>query len=633
MTVTGKARRAVAAALALAATAPMLSACFEEPSAHEAVRDFLVGWQRGDYAAAARRTDGDEKVVSKALEDAKLQLDAASFRFQVRGMRRAADEVEADFEAEVDLGENNPLWEYEGVLPLHLVDGRWKVRWSPSVLHPQLREGQRFAVDVDPEGRQPILDRNNDPLQEEATLHVAYVIPAELKNPDELCEQLAKVTGFPQDRLLSRIRSAQPNVQVPLVTFGRTRFAQLRAQLTAIPGIRLDEQKQALAPDSPTQIVGTVTAVTAEAVQQLGGPQRAGDTVGRTGLQKAYQEHLTGSTSTRVITVDLKTLREVAELKKWEPDRSTSSVHTTLDRATQKAADAALVTGASPGMLVAVQASTGQVMAVAGTKEYHQEKDALAGRFPAGTTFSIMAVEGMLKARISPKQKIACPAERSVGGADFRQQGSPAGTTASLQANFAMGCATALASLARRIDGAELAASAHRFGIESSWTLPLKGFSGSVKPLKNDAATARAIAGQNVSVSPLSMALVAGAVASGTWRPPVLVTEPKTLDPSAEIDPAKAPRQPSPVPIDEKAIDTLKTFMRAGVTAGSARAAAAPGDPVHGITAAASQGQKPLAWFVGWQGDIAVAVLTQSADPTASASVAGRFFQGLNAGL
>ncbi|MER6169643.1 penicillin-binding transpeptidase domain-containing protein [Streptosporangium sp. NPDC001681] len=629
MTVRGRARRAASAALALAVTAPMLSACFEEPSAHEAVRDFLIGWQTGDYAAAAKRTDGDEKVVSKALEDAKLQLDAASFRFNVKSMRRAADEVEADFDAEVDLGENNPLWEYEGKLPLHLVDGSWKVRWSPSVLHPQLREGQRFAVKVTPEGRQPILDRNRDPLQEKAILHVASVIPANLKNDeaDKLCQRLSKITGFPHDRLLSRIRSAQPNLQVPLVTFGRTKFGQLRAQLEAIPGIILSQQEQSVAPASPTQIVGTVTAVTPETEQQLGGPQRAGDTVGRAGLQKAYQENLTGSTDTRVITVDLKTLK-VTELKKWRPDRSTSPVQTTLDRAHQKAADSALLGGS--GMMVAVQASTGDILAVSSTNEYNQEKHALAGRFPAGTTFSIMSVEGMLKARISPKQKLACPADRTVAGVAFHQEGAPIGVTPTLQANFATGCVTALASLARRIDGSELASAAAKFGIEAPWALPLKGFSGSMRPLKNDAATAKALAGQNVLVSPLSMALVAGAVASGTWRPPVLVTDPRTTDPTTETEPYKAP---DPIKLDDKTVDTLRTFMRSGVTAGSARAAAAPGDPVHGITAVASQNRKPFAWFVGWQGDVAVAVLMQSPDPTAGAAAAGRFFQGLHAGL
>jgi cell division protein FtsI/penicillin-binding protein 2 len=226
---------------------------------------------------------------------------------------------------------------------------------------------------------------------------------------------------------------------------------------------------------------------------------------------------------------------------------------------------------------------------------------------------------------MNPKQKLACPSERSVGGARFRQAGPPAGETPSLQANFATGCVTALASLARKIGSADLTTSAAQFGIGAPWTLPLKAFSGSMKPLTTDAATAKAIAGQNVLVSPLSMALVAGAVDSGTWRPPVLVTDPKTLDPSVEAAPSK---EPDPIKIDEKTVETLRTFMRSGVVAGSARAAAAPGDPVHGITAVATRDRKPMAWFVGWQGDVAVAVLTASEDPTAGAAVAGRFFRG-----
>ncbi|MBG0828126.1 penicillin-binding protein [Planomonospora sp. ID67723] len=627
---TGRTRRTVAAALTLAVTAPMLSACFEEPSAHEAVRDFLVGWQTGDYATAARRTDGDAQKVRRALEDAKIHLDAASFRFALKGISRTGDQVQADFAAEVDLGENNPLWEYDGRLPLHLVDGEWKVRWSPGVLHPELREGQRFAVKVDPEDRYPIEAQDRDPLQELANLHVASVIPAKLNDPEKVCEQLSKVTGFPKDRLLSRIMSAVPNDQVPLVTFGRTRFAQLRPELEAIGGIQFSIREQPVAPASPKQIVGTVTAVTPETELLLGGPQRAGDTVGRDGLQKAYQEYLTGSTETSVVTVDLKTLETVTELAKWRPGRTAAPVRTTLDRRVQQAADSALATGAR-GMVVAVQGSTGEVRAVSSTKEYHQEEDALDGEFPAGTTFSIMAVEGLLKAQVNLKQKIACPADRTVGGARFRQPLPPAGSEPTLQGNFANACVTALASLARRVGPAELTASAEKFGIGAPWTLPLKSFSGSMQPLKNDAATAKAIAGQNVSVSPLSMALVAGAVASGTWRPPILVIDPKTPTLPAETD---QPAKPvPPVGLDEKTVTTLRSLMRTAVTSGSARAAAAPGDPVHGVTAAASRAGKPLSWFVGWQGDVAVAVLVESSDPGAGAAVAGRFFQNLRAGV
>ena len=79
------------------------------------------------------------------------------------------------------------------------MDGSWKVRWSPAVLHPQLHEGQRFAVDVTAQERQPIVDRKGEALQGEATLYVASVIPATVRGPaEEVCERLSKITGLPR---------------------------------------------------------------------------------------------------------------------------------------------------------------------------------------------------------------------------------------------------------------------------------------------------------------------------------------------------------------------------------------------------------------------------------------------------
>jgi cell division protein FtsI/penicillin-binding protein 2 len=617
-----RARRTTAAALALAVLGPTLSACFEEPSAHEAVREFLVGWQSGDYLTAARRTDGDPQVVARAIRDVGLQLDAASFRFKIKSITREDDTSTAAFEAEIDLGENNPLWVYDSTLPLHLVDGSWKVRWSPSVLHPELHEGQRFAVDPTLTGRQPVLDRAGDPLQEDAELYVAGVTPARLKDPAKVCEQLAKVTGFAQDRLLSKILSAPPTTVVPLVTFGRTKYAQLRDRLAAIPDLVIDTQRQPVAPAPPKQIVGRVSAVTPEDEQRLGGAQRAGDSVGLGGLQKAYQEQLTGSMGTRVITLDARSGEEVAEIKEW-PGRSNSSVRTTIDSRIQNAAEVA-VAGTNPVALVAVDATTGEVRAV-GTSEMHQEKDALAGKFPAGTAFSVVAADALLKSGLDPKQKLACPARRSVAGVEFQQVGGPVGEAPSFQANFASGCVTGLAALARVVDANELAAGAAAFGIGSPWRLPLNSFSGSMPALPDDAAKAKAIAGLNVRVSPLAMALVAGAVASGTWRPPTLVTQPTTL--GSETDGEAAP-PPQAVRLDEKSVRALRTLMRAGVTSGTAGAASLPGERVYGIASApfATDKHKRLQWFVGWHGEVAVAVLAADADP---AAIAGNFFRGI----
>lgn len=610
-------RRTLAATVTLAIASMTLTGCFEEASPHDAVRDFLVGWQSNDYELAASRADGDPAVVRKALSDAKLQLDAASFRFRIKSVQVTGDESQAEFGVEVDLGDNNPLWTYDSVLPLRLDDGRWKVKWSPAVLHPQLKEGQRFAVKAKPKPRQPVLDRGGDPLQQDMFLYVAGVVPAQLGDrAEEVVKQLSQITGYAEDRLLSRIRSAPPNETVPLITFGRTRYQSVRQKLDAIPEVKTVTEKQPVDPASPKQIVGRVSALTPETEQKLGGPQRAGDSIGQSGLQQAYQGYLTGSTETQVIILDLNTGEEVASLQQW-PGRQNRSVQTTIDSGVQVAAERA-VSSTRASALVAVDSSTGEIRAVS-TRGLHQQNDALAGRFPAGTAFSIVAADAILKAGVQTKQKLPCPAERTVGGARFVSAAQVTGSSPTFQQNFAAGCVTALASLARRVTGDDLARSAENFGIGLPWQLPLKSFSGSRPAFDGDAAKAKAIAGQNVEVSPLSMALVAGAVASGTWRPPVLVTAPDTPDAADEVTPAP---QPPPRQLDPQVREALTAMMRAGAQGTPAQAGSGR---VHGVTSAAT-GKENDAWFVGWQGDLAIAVFTRNYNP---AAVAGSFFAAL----
>lgn len=620
----GRLRRTLAATATLAVACTTLTACFDESSPHDAVRDFLVGWQSGDYELAAARTDGDLAAVRKALAGVKLELDAASFRFKIKSIALDGDTSRADFRAEVDLGDNNPLWIYDGSLPLHLVDGVWKVRWSPAVLHPQLKDGQRFAVDPKPNPRRPVIDRAGEPLQSPQFLYVAGVVPAQLGDQaEEVVERFSSVTGFARDRLLSRIRSSPPSQFVPLATFGGTRYQSMKGKLDAIEQLTVERQPQPFAPKDPKDIIGRVSALTPETEQKLGGPQRAGDSVGQSGLQKAYQDHLTGSTQTRVVILD-QSGREVVLLQEW-PGRENQEVRTTIDSAIQSAAERA-ITPTGTSALVAVDKRTGEIRAVA-TKDLGQEKDALAGRFPAGTAFSIVATDALIKAGVSTKLRLSCPAERTVGGARFVEAGQLAGgtngaggTSRTLQENFAKGCVTALASLARRVDAGALAQSARVFGIGQRWRLPLASFSGAMPALSSDADKAKAIAGQNVEVSPLSMALVAAAAGSGTWRPPVLVTDPKTPGSAAET--ASVP-SPQPMNLDPAVRTALTAMMRAGAAGTPAQAGSGR---VYGVTAPAGEESSRQRWFVGWQGDVAIAVLARNYDP---AAVAGAFFASL----
>ncbi|WP_283138423.1 penicillin-binding transpeptidase domain-containing protein [Rhizohabitans arisaemae] len=596
-------RRLLAATLACTVTGTTLTGCFAEPSPQDAVKQFLVGWQNGAYDEAARRTDADPKVVAKALEQASFQLDVASFRFSLLSLNFDGENAEARFESRVDLGENGPPWTYQGKLPLRLIDGAWKVRWSPEIIHPQLKPGQRLAVIETPAYRQAVEDRTGKSLQENATIYVAGVYPAKLKNPATTATQLAKVTGFAQDRLLGKIRSAPPNDFVALATFDRARYGKLSSGLGSIPGLTIAEDRAPVAPTHPVHIVGTVGAVTP---QQLGGPHQAGDTVGKTGLQRRYEDRLAGSTSVKVVTLDGQG-REVATLASWEAKKN-APVKTTIDSAVEAAAQQSIL-GQFPTALVAVEASTGRILAIGSNGDLHQERDVLAGRYPPGTAFSIITMEALLKAGVKLNQPIPCPPNRTVGGERFSYTGPVNGTTPTLRDNFRLGCGTAFAGLSRRVSGAALNQAAAKFGMATDWNLPLKSFSGALPAANGEAAEAGIMTGQTVRVSPLAMALVAGAVATGRWRPPQLVTQPAPDGPKA-----------NEIPLDPVATRALQVMMGATM----------PG-PAAGITSSVTYTErgeraKQLSWFVGWQGDIAISVLVGTGPSSAAQAIANRFF-------
>ncbi len=121
----------------------------------------------------------------------------------------------------------------------------------------------------------------------------------------------------------------------------------------------------------------------------------------------------------------------------------------------------------------------------------------------------------------------------------------------------------------------------------------------------------------SVRVSPLDMALAAGLVQSGTWHAPLLVTSPP--------DPTLSPRRPFSAEI----MTSLRKLMRATVTR---RARARP--PTWAMVAVYGQvgssalgaGGKGLrsAWFVGYQGKVAFAVVEFTKSVNVSAAPAGR---------
>jgi hypothetical protein len=586
---------------------------WSSPSAEPTVQQFLLDWQQHSYAAAAALTTGQPAAVTAELASAYSRLDAAAFYLNMGPISQSGGTATAYFTASVDLGQDGAPWMYTGKFTLRRVGQAWKVVWSPSVINPGLRPGLRLAVISAIHRRKPVLDAEGRPLQIPSTAYVVGVRPDRLKSAATTAGGLGSVTGIEPSEVVGWILAAPRRRFLELVTFRPAEYHELAHQLSKVPGLIVRKRRVLLFDSTAPAVVGSVGAEASTALRNAGIAYRPGATVGLSGLQARYQSYLAGTPTTEVVA-ETAGGHLVRILRTWK-GRPPTAVHTTIEAGVQQAALRAVAGAQGSAAVVALQASTGRILAVADRKARGMPSiDPLAGRYPPGAVFTIVSSEALLAKGVAVNTPIPCTPDNSVGGHNFRNvPQAKTDQSATFAADFAQSCANALAGLSQRLSTAELNKAAAGFGFGGQWQLPLPGFSGTVGPSSGVAQLAAATIGQgNVRVSPLTMADVVAQVATGTWHEPSLVTKPAD---------ARESRQ---TPFTASTLASLRDLMREAVRSGAARRADVVGQPVYGQVGTAllksGRHQKWATWFVGYRGDIAFAVVEFSGSPRVSAA-------------
>jgi cell division protein FtsI/penicillin-binding protein 2 len=429
--------------------------------------------------------------------------------------------------------------------------------------------------------------------------------------------------------LRQRVDAAEPDWFVEVITLRRADYTPLRSQLLETPGVVLDPGQMSLAPTSAwaRAVLGAVSPPTAETLAAAGPFADGGDLIGASGLQAAYQRTLAGTPAVRIRAVDEGSGRVIATLFARRAVPGTP-LRTTLDFSAQSAAERALTELTRTTALVAVQASTGNILAAANGPGVTSYNNAFVGRYPPGSTFKVVSAAALLDAGVvRVDEQVPCPDAVSVTGKTFRNYEDglmPGGGT--FARAFALSCNTTIVSLADRLNSGALGDMARRFGVGAPWEVGVDAYSGQAPAVADAVSRAAAVIGQGeVLASPLTMAMVAAAVASGQPMTPTLLPADNRGGPVAEQLPAALVRD-------------LRTLMRAVVTSGTGQAVDLPGLPVAAKTGTAEYGSAPTrthAWLIGYRGDLAFAVVVEDAKSGAhdAAPVAAQFLAGLPDGV
>ncbi len=612
---------------------PVLAGCSGNPAddVRTAAQHFLDDWARGRTASAAKETT-DSAATTTLLQQTATDLPSATLTAELGKVAVNGNTATVAWTATWALAAA-PDWTYPAKLDLRKGKDTWQVVSEPTIVNPELGKGQHLALARSLPARAPITDATGAPLLTQTEVVNVGVDPSKVTDLAGLAAGLSAATGVSAADITAAVQKAKPGQFVPVITLRRADFEKIRAQVFDLPGAVFPTSTRLLAPSSrfALGLLGRVGDATAEVIDESKDHGRAryaaGDQLGLSGLERAFQQQLTGTPgfTVKVVSLDTKTGDQGRQIGAVAPKPGTP-VQTPLVPALQNAADAAVATQQLPTHLVVVRPGTGEILAVS-SNQAASPGNALQGRFPPGSSMKTMTATALLSAGVvTPDSQVPCPGTTTVEGREFDNENKFDLGTVSLTQAFAQSCNTTFIQQGLKLPDGALAQAASSYGVGANWKLPVAVFSGSVPSDATGTTKAADMIGQGkVLMSPVELALVAAGIASGKPAAPVEVVGGPAAGP--------APTAPS-----QQVLDALRPMMRQVALTGTAKALAARPD-VYGKTGTAEFGNAtpPQAhgWFMGYQigspqGDIAFAVLVEGGQSSGVAvNVANTFLGSL----
>lgn len=326
-------------------------------------------------------------------------------------------------------------------------------------------------------------------------------------------------------------------------------------------------------------------------------------------------------------------VRRIADLFTGR-DPAGGEVDLTLDARTQQTAMNALQSRDVTGAVVALEPSTGKILALASTPTYDpnllsshdpaairkyaqqlaaQKPDpridqAISERYSPGSVFKVIVSAAALSTgRYTPQTPVPAPDRLALPGSthqleNYNGESCNGGADQQLIDALTISCNTAFAQLGMTLGEQKIRDTAKAFGIDDSgFTMPLPVAPSTVGDIADQAQLATASIGQqNVQITPLEGAMIAAAVANGgTSMKPYLVDRVRAPDLTVidQTDPTVMSR-----PISPAVAAQLTQMMTSVVGNGTGKKASIPGITVAGKTGTAQTDPEnnDNSWFVGF---------------------------------
>ncbi|MGI6620558.1 MAG: penicillin-binding transpeptidase domain-containing protein [Bacillota bacterium] len=430
-----------------------------------------------------------------------------------------------------------------------------------------------------------IYDRNGHELAFSIDVESLYTIPAQIKDPSETARVLSEILGMKYDTLMSILtrHTAFEWIKRKLPDDIARQIKELN-----LPGIGFTQESMRVWPKGSllAQVLGIVGI----------------DNNGLEGLEYEYDTVLSGTQGKFTVEVDAIGQEMPHSQKGYVPPVQGKNLVVTIDEVIQFIAERELEakvkeTNAEGGLIIAMNPSNGEILALAIRPEYDPNKydeyptenrriRAITDSFPPGSTFKpITAAAALESGAVSPSDTFYCGGSMQVGPDTLychRQEGHGSQTFYEVIQNS---CNIGFVQIAQRTGIEHFYKYIELFGMTSPTGADLPGeASGIVVPQERAKPIDLAVMsyGQTLQVTPMQIVTSLAAIANGGYMVvPHLVKE--VTDNSGNVIEVKS-YEPVRQVISSRTAEELRIALEKVVSDGTGKAAYVPGYRLAGKT-------------------------------------------------
>jgi len=519
------------------------------PAADSVVATLVGALQAGNLSGvplvgSQQDAQTEYQTVTTGLDGLKPTITPGQIRYDV-----AKNTATVDLATSYAIGPSS--WAYTSQATLEY-DGTlsWRVRWSPTIVYPQLDGYSRLLLTTTSPTRGEIMADDGTAMVWNRPVYQIGIDKSKVSGAqmDASAQQLATLVGVDPNSFVARVDAGGPQQFVVAITL---RADQVPAGVENIPGALSMSGTASLGP-SPTfaiGLLGTAGEATADQISASNGALQQGDIVGQSGLQAKYDDFLRGTDgytvylaprSSASITTPPPTPRPTAtpisqRVQLWTlPPTAGGKLYTTLDVAAQTKAESVLASQTGVAAMVVLDAKTGALLAAANSPASGANAYATQGRYAPGSTFKLATTLAAMRNGMTPDSTVDCPTTVTVNGKQFKNvtgYSTADNGMITMRQAVAYSCNTAMVNISQTLPSGALTDAAASLGIGNQADLGFYSFMGDV-PNPTDPVTLAADSfGQgDVLASPLAMATEAASVAAG-----------KTITPYLLVPPSQAP--------------------------------------------------------------------------------------------